>query len=171
MRPDGTRQRQITRLGGFLPSPDYSPDGRWIAFDGTAGSDPDNEIRVVDRHGNRLMQLTGPNSGSNLYPAWSPTRGRIAFISDRTGLGQVWVMHSDGSDQRQLTVDPVLKGRVPDWSPDGRRLAYQAGDEGSGRIFVINADGSARRQLTFGPGDDFGAAWSPDGRQIAFVRD
>jgi TolB protein len=36
---------------------------------------------------------------------------------------------------------------------------------------VINADGSNPVQLTSGPGDDFGSAWSPDGRQIAFVRD
>jgi TolB protein len=171
MRSDGTHQRPITRLGGFAVFPDYSPDGRWIAFDGTAGSDPNNEIYVVDRHGNRLVQLTGPNSGNNFEPVWSPSRGRIAFISDRSGLGQVWVMNTDGSDQRQLTVDPILKGQLPDWSPDGRKLAYQAGDEGSGRIFVIKADGSYPRQLTFGPGDDFGAAWSPDGRQIAFVRD
>lgn len=35
----------------------------------------------------------------------------------------------------------------------------------------MNADGSQQRQLTHGPGDDFGTAWSPDSRQIAFVRD
>ena len=35
----------------------------------------------------------------------------------------------------------------------------------------MSADGSGQRQLKFGPGDDFGAAWSPDGTRIAFVRD
>ena len=35
----------------------------------------------------------------------------------------------------------------------------------------MHADGSHQTQLTFGPGDDIGAAWSPDGRRIAFLRD
>jgi TolB protein len=35
----------------------------------------------------------------------------------------------------------------------------------------MNANGSQQHQLTSGPGDDFGTAWSPDGTQIAFVRD
>jgi TolB protein len=80
-------------------------------------------------------------------------------------------MQANGNEPRQITCDPAAKGQLPDWSPDGTKLAYESGASPSGRIFSMNADGSRQRQLTHGPGDDFGTAWSPDSRQIAFVRD
>jgi TolB protein len=80
-------------------------------------------------------------------------------------------MNADGTGQMQLTHSGVTNDQVPDGSPDGRKIAYEEGDVGSGRIWVMNADGTHNQQLTTGPGDDFGTAWSPDGRQIAFVRD
>ncbi len=70
----------------------------------------------------------------------------------------------------QLTFDPAPKTQVPDWSPDGSRIAYQSLATGNGDIYVMNADGTNQRQLTDTPQPEFGAAWSPDGGQIAFVR-
>jgi Tol biopolymer transport system component len=79
-------------------------------------------------------------------------------------------MDANGANPTQLTTDLNTHGQLPDWIPDGSKIAYQDVIGGFGRILVMNADGSNPTQLTFGPGDDFGAAWSPDGRQIAFVR-
>ena len=76
-------------------------------------------------------------------------------------------MSSNGSNKTQLTFDANDHDQLPDWSPDGTKIAYEDGPSGGGRIFSMHADGSHQTQLTFGPGDDFGAAWSPDGRQIA----
>jgi Tol biopolymer transport system component len=77
-------------------------------------------------------------------------------------------MRADGSDQTQLTFDPVFKDQTPDWSPDGSQIAFAAGDPGD--IRVMDADGTDQRTVVAGPTDDFGTSWSPDGSAIAFVR-
>ena len=103
---------------------------------------------------------------------------RIAFVSDREdGVTlQIWTMNPDGSDPRQLTFGPGDKS-YPRWSPDGTKLLYSA-DGGSDEfgndlgleIFVMNVDRSGEpANLTQSIGDDYGAAWSPDGSRIIFT--
>ena len=106
--------------------------------------------------------------GGDGNPAWSPDGERIVFTSDRTGVGQVYVMDADGDNTTQLTFDDAWKDQVPDWSPDGSKIAYAAGDPGD--VLVMNADGSNQHTVVGGSTDDFGSAWSPDGGQIAFTR-
>jgi TolB protein len=87
---------------------------------------------------------------------------------------------SDGTHAHALTPAAVPHDQVPDWSPDGRHIAFSAGPFGSEGIWVMNADGSHKVQLTgcaasdpqpCAAGDDFGPTWSPNGAQIAFLRD
>ena len=133
------------------------------------------------RTGGGLTALTscaGYGAGcSNDYPAYSPDGKKIVFIhADDTDADgnyvnqQVWVMNADGSHKTQLTFNGNVHDQLPDWSPDGKKIAYEEGGVGNSRIFVMRADGSHATQITFGPGDDTGAAWSPDGRHIAFLK-
>ncbi len=146
-----------------------------------AGSCND-EIYVINADGSGLRRLTRndvPDGG----PTWSPDGQRIAFVSSRDRTGDdIFVMNADGGDQQNLTRKPGRDGG-PEWSPDGRtilftgvpvgQLAVVAGAvSASGPnpdVYVMNADGSEQRNLTrtreLG---EFGAAWSPDGRRIAF---
>jgi Tol biopolymer transport system component len=169
MNADGSNQHQITGLGGSATFPDFSPNARKVVFDGAETPDGNSNIYVVNADGTGLTPLT--SDGNNLYPVYSPNGRKIAFVSDRTGVEQVWLMNADGSQQTQLSHSGINEDQLPDWSPDGTRIAFEQGDLGSGRIFVMNADGSHQHAVSSGAGDDFGAAWSPDGSQIAFVRD
>jgi Tol biopolymer transport system component len=170
MNADGSNAHIVTNGNHFI-FPDYSPDASVIVFSGTASAtDVNQNVYVINTDGTGLKQLT-TGVGNNQYPTYSPNGRRIAFISDRTGVEQVWVMNADGSQQTQISHSGVRQDQVPDWSPDGHKIAFAQGNIGSGRIWVMNADGSNPMQLTSGPGDDFGTAWSPDGQRIAFVRD
>lgn len=110
-------------------------------------------------------------------PAVTPNGGgfgEIAFVSDRTGIPQIWMMGPDGSNQRQFT-DIASGACQPDWSPDGNRLVFvspcrkrQESYEGSG-LFLINSDGSGMIPLPTSPGGDFDPAWSSEGMMIAFT--
>ena len=95
----------------------------------------------------------------------------IAFVSDRTGIAQIYTMDLDGKNVHQLTNEPEGACQ-PDWSPDGMQLVFTSpckSTEGpyiKTSIFRINADGSGRTSLTKVPGGDYDPAWSPDGKQI-----
>jgi TolB protein len=171
MNDDGTGLRRVTRMGGKAISPDFSPNGRRILFAGYRRGGKNTDLFVVGANGAGLVRLT-KGRGNDGQPVWSPDGKRIAFVSDRTGIAHVYVMRADGTRRRQVTSTRVAHIGV-DWSPDGRRLVYDEGNPGEpASIWVMNADESAKRRLTRAPGviRDFGPVWSPDGRQIAFVR-
>ena len=108
--------------------------------------------------------------GTNTLPAanaQSPTSGRIAFVSNRDGNDEIYVMNADGSNVLRLTHDPG-KDWVPRWSPDGRQIAFFSNRDDNDEIYVMNADGTNLLRLTHTLASDWTPSWSSDGRQIAF---
>jgi len=95
---------------------------------------------------------------------------KIAFVSNRDGNAEIYVMDPDGSDITRLTHDPGYDG-APTWSPDGKRIAFASSRTGNADIYIMNADGSNVVQLTTDAADDGGPSWSPDGSMIAFDSD
>jgi len=91
--------------------------------------------------------------------------GKIAFVSDRDGNPEIYVVNPDGSKLTNLTKHAALDVG-PDWSPDGRRIAFTSDRDGDAGVYVMNADGSGVRRLTTGGAP----VWSPDGKRIAFVK-
>ena len=97
-----------------------------------------------------------------------PPAGQIAFVSDRDGNTEIYVMQADGSQQTRLTTNAAEEDD-PAWSPDGQRLAFTSWRDGNADIYVMQADGSQQTRLTTHPKDDEHPTWSPDGQRIAFV--
>src|SRR3954454_13451103 len=98
----------------------------------------------------------------------------IAFTRNVGGYGEIWVMHSDGSEGRRLTGAAAPRtgaggAAMPVWSPDGKRIAYtlRPTDLGRSDVYVMSADGTNPRNVTPDEGVDTQPAWSPDGKRIA----
>lgn len=89
--------------------------------------------------------------GRDTGVAVSPGGDRIAYMSDRDGNWEVYVMNADGSGSTRLTNDPAADA-LPAWSPDGLSIAFASTRGGAWSIWVMNADGSNQRQLFSLPG-------------------
>jgi len=95
---------------------------------------------------------------------------RIAFMSNRDGPLEIYVMNADGSGQTNLTNN-AAHDFAPAWSPDGSKIAFSSGVS-IWEVFVMNADGTGRTNLSNNAAAiDSGPVWSPDGSKIAFNSD
>jgi Tol biopolymer transport system component len=151
--------------------PAWSPDGRTIAFVGM-GDDGNVDVYVVGADGLGQQRLTR-HPGVDGNPAWSPDGRKIAFTrrAREWGAGKtyIYVMNADGSGQRRLTHGHVHFSVA--WSPDGRKMLFERPNPRDEEIYIMNSDGSGQRRLTRDPERDLRPVWSPDGRQIAWMRD
>jgi TolB protein len=157
-RPEQT----LAAFSGINSSPGWSPDGTQLAL--TLSKDGNPEIYVLAIATGSLRRLTR-HAGIDTEPTWSPTGRQLAFISNRAGSPHVFVMDAEGANVRQLTFGGYHT--QPRWSPKGDLIAYTA-RHGNHDVWVVGSDGSNPRRLTAGPGDNQGAAWSPNGRHLVF---
>ncbi len=95
-------------------------------------------------------------------------QAHIAFASNRDGNWEIYVMDTDGKNQRRLTNNRH-DDRYPSWSPDGKRIVFSSKRDGNFEIYVMDADGGKPKNLTKNPNDDRYPSWSPDGESIAFA--
>jgi TolB protein len=184
VRPDGTDVRRLTYppRGVETGRPDWSPDGRRIAYIRAVydGSVP-THIFVMRADGSDARDLSGEacirdHCVGEEDPAWSPDGDRLALTRQTAGPRSIFVMSSDGTHRRRVTRPP--SGRygdlAPSWAPDGKELVFTRSDDARGRssLFVVAVDGSRLRRITAWSADVLvRPEWSPDGRWIVFSKE
>ncbi len=107
-------------------------------------------------------------TGWNAFPEYSPDGRYILFGSNQSGMEEIWVSDSDGSNPRQLTYLDNGFTRVGSWSPDGRRIVFMSEKEGNQDIYVIDSTGDVPRRLTTGETEEALPSWSRDGRSVYY---
>jgi TolB protein len=155
-----------THFNSTTSSPAISPGGE-LAFSSAISGTSSMEIFVSSLDGSNRRQLTHNPRAVNIAPRWNPATGReLAFISDRGGSPQIYVMDSSGANQRPL-ISKAGHCDSPSWSPDGRYIAFTWGGAGGYQVFVSDIGTGQLLQLT-SQGRNESPSWSPDGRHLAF---
>jgi len=105
-------------------------------------------------------------------PQISDDGSRIVFVSNRSGIYEVWASASDGSNSVRLTTSAVIVPGSPRWSPDGTMIVFDGRDEeGNADIYSVPAAGGPVRRLTSEKSIEARPCFSTDGRWIFFRSD
>jgi Tol biopolymer transport system component len=125
--------------------PQFSPDGRRIAFASARSGNP--EIWVCNSDGSNAVQLTSFGGPSVTTPRWSPDGEKIAFDSDAAREFDIYVVAANGGKLQRMTTHPANDGN-PSWSRDGRWIYFDSARTGQQQVFKIPANGGEAIQVT-----------------------
>jgi dipeptidyl aminopeptidase/acylaminoacyl peptidase len=178
LRGTGTAPTQITASEKPIGDPQWSPDGRRLAFT------RDDEIWIVEADGSRLTRVVAKPAGGR-DPRWSPDGRRLAFLSRRRGWTQVWLIDAPvprrGRPQREPRPPEATPITLPGidvesmtWSADGKRLAVMAQlrpeSLNTSQIAIVDVASGAIEIVAGLDSHDTGAQWLADG-SIVYVSD
>jgi tricorn protease len=155
---------QVTPRAYFY-EPSISPDRKEIAF--VSGGD----IWTVPAEGGEARLLVS-HPANESRPLYSPDGKRLAFISTRTGNGDIYVLDFARGDLKRLTFDDGFE-QLDSWSYDGKWIYFSSTARdisGSNDIYRVSADGGTPMQVSADRyANEWAAAPAPNGTDMAFV--
>ena len=185
----------------WLHSAEINPSATHAAYtisEYDANNDADvTNLWLVEIASGEHRQLTFGN-GTDASPSWSPDGKTIAFLSNRSGKVQVWLISAETNTATQLTTLPNGVAAAPTWSPDGKHISFTARQQenepgnpnkpyrvtrnvyrfdGLGYvhralndIYVVDATSHALTRLTDSHAVNGNLRWSPDSTKLLFTR-
>jgi Tol biopolymer transport system component/DNA-binding winged helix-turn-helix (wHTH) protein len=147
-------------------TPDYSPDGKRLAFASTrSGAE---EIWVANTDGSNPIQVTSMGGPQCSNPRWSPDGRKILFNSRRDGSSDLYLLDPETVELRRITSDPAEEFE-PRWSRDGRTIYFGSNTTGEVEVWKIAAMGGAPIRVTKQGGAS--GMESPDGQFLYYAKD
>jgi TolB protein len=171
-RIDGSAVIQLTSDGADDAQPDFSPDGKRIAF--ASNRSGQWEIYLMDADGKNVQQLSnGP--AQKMHPSFSPDGNRLVYcsLSGKSDQWELWVLTLDSGQKRMVGY-----GLFPDWSPQKGvdRIAFQRARQRGSRWFslwtVDLQDGEPHRLTEVASASNAALvcpSWNKEGTKLAFT--
>jgi dipeptidyl aminopeptidase/acylaminoacyl peptidase len=163
---EGGWPRPVVTLPGDVREARPAPDGKSVVVVFRPEDDPRRwDLRLADPTSGEIHLLTGAPRQKDWFPRWSPDGKAIAFISQRGGWDQVWLINADGGGLRQLTPQDNDFTDLA-WSPDGSKLACTINRDGKFDLCLIDVASGQLTDLARGEGYFCRPDWSPDGNFV-----
>jgi serine/threonine-protein kinase len=170
MNVNGDNVRQLTRNNLTDRIPAWSPDGRWIVFSSDVRGDGSHDIYQIRPDGSDLS-LVYSNGLRNSHPRWSSDDQYLLFTTGMVSDETTWdILRLNRRTEEVLALtDNTTKDSSAVFTPNGGQILFIADGEGGGAIAEMNLDGSDKRVIYDGPGEEWGATYSPDLRYLLFT--
>ncbi|MBX3279290.1 MAG: PD40 domain-containing protein [Acidobacteria bacterium] len=158
--------RQITDGPARDRDPQYSPDGKWIAF--VSDRSGREEIFVASAEGGgEARQITNIDILKSNF-RWSPDNREVAYTSSDFKLRKFNLETGQTTDLASSRYGAIT---APAWSPDGKWIAYSKPDHTrTSDIYLIPSAGGEEHKATFDSANEMQPRFSPDGRKLYFLR-
>jgi Tol biopolymer transport system component len=147
-------------------SPQYSRDGKWIAFRSSRSGT--NEVWIASASGGSEQQITTFNNTLSGCPRWSPDGRYLAFDSRPEGQPDIFVIDLQTKQVRRIT-DQKAEDVVPSWSSDVKWIYFSSSRSGSWQIWKKASDGTGEAIRVTNSGG-FAPMESPDGQYIYYAK-
>jgi TolB protein len=165
----GGRARRISSQPGLNTGATWLGGNTLVATLSYEGNAELYKISASDGH--VIARLTHSPSSIDSSASVSPGGDQIAFVSDRQGTPQIYLMPSSGGAARRLTFQGNYN-QTPRFCPrkDTPLIAFTGRDERAVfDIFVYDMRSGKIERMTQGQGSNYDPAWSPDGRLLAYA--
>jgi tricorn protease len=152
---------KVIRVDSRINSYEIGPDGQRALF-GAHG-----DVFTVPAKNGNTRNLTATPGVHERNPKWSPDGRTVAFISDRSGTEEIWLMDQDGTGEpRQLTTGGDTYKYQFRWSPDGTKILWNDKMQRLAFVDVASEAITVAAKAEAGEINEF--TWSPDSRWIAY---
>lgn len=162
--PDEGNARRPSRVaaGNLIESINLSPKGERALFAARG------DIFTAPIEKGPTRNLTDSSGAHDKWPNWSPDGSQIAFVSDKSGEEELYLIPQDGSKPaEQITNGGTAMRYAPEWAPDGKRIAFSDKD---GKLYVLTLADRKIVEVTDTPrGQIRDYIWSPRGNFLAFT--
>lgn len=163
MSPAGADPVQLTFNAAADFYPDVSQNGKAVVF--TSNRTGSNDIFLISTDGDQAVNLTNTPAAAEDWARFSPNAQQVAFHGNATGNNEIYILDLRDGALTQVT-DYAGVDMWPEWSPDGQYLSFRRDMD----VYKIHLRTGVMTRLTNLPATlDQMAAWSPNGRQLAFM--
>ena len=161
---EGDWPAPLTQFEADVSDPQPAPDGKTIAFVYHPQADLNrSEICLVPATGGDVQHLTGAPQVRDSFPRWSPDAKHVAFLSNRSGWQELYLLNITSGELLQLTT---FKANVQGfaWQPAGEQIALVVNHQGAGDLYILELESSQPRIVRAAQGWHSLPQWSPDGK-------
>jgi dipeptidyl aminopeptidase/acylaminoacyl peptidase len=190
-----TDARQYTRGDKSAAAPEWSPDGKLLAFLSDREKDGERQVWMMPSDGGEAWAATSHKGGISAFH-FSPDGRQLVFVAndqpskdeeDRKKvkddtividqdlkMAHLWLFTIDKREEKRVTEGDFTVSD-PQWAPDGTRITYttrptpKADDGGLSDVWIMTVANGEKRKLEDTPASSDSARWSPDGKWIAYT--
>ncbi len=170
---DSDRLTPLTTGNAGERLPVVSPDGKSLIYSQSRANLDVVSVSLADGEAKTLISTGRQES----MAAWAANQEKLVWVTDRNGPMAIWIRQPDGSERPLLTASDFPPGTHkwfmdPSLSPNAQQIVYvRVSNDGVTRLWISSLSGGVPVRLTNAePSAEYGGAWSPDGKRLAYLQ-